>query len=35
MANAKLILNGQEYEFPVFEGSEGELGIDFTKLRAE
>lgn len=35
MSNAKLVLNGQEYEFPVFEGSEGELAIDFTKLRAQ
>lgn len=35
MTTAKLILNDQEYEFPVFEGSEGEVGIDFTKLRAQ
>ncbi len=35
MTVAKLILNDQEYEFPVFEGSEGELGINFTKLRAQ
>ncbi|MCA9904646.1 MAG: citrate synthase [Anaerolineae bacterium] len=32
---AKLILKGQEYEFPLIEGSEHELGIDFTKLRAQ
>ena len=35
MSTAKLILKDQEYEFPVFEGSEGEVGIDFTKLRAQ
>ena len=35
MSTAKLVLNDQEYEFPVFEGSEGETGIDFTKLRAQ
>jgi len=35
MSTAKLILNGQEYEFPVIEGTEGEVGIDFTKLRAQ
>ncbi|PJF41507.1 MAG: citrate synthase [Chloroflexi bacterium] len=34
MDNAKLILNGQEYEFPVIVGSENEVGIDFRKLRA-
>ncbi len=31
--NAKLILNGNEYDFPVIVGSEGEVGIDFTSLR--
>jgi citrate synthase len=35
MDNAKLILDGQEYEFPVFEGSEGEVAVDFTKLRGQ
>ncbi|MEO1289692.1 MAG: citrate synthase [Chloroflexota bacterium] len=35
MDNAKLILQGKEYEFPVIEGSEGEIGVDFTKLRAQ
>ena len=35
MSTAKLSLNGHEYDFPVIEGSEGELGIDFTKLRAQ
>jgi len=34
MSTAKLILDGQEYEFPVIEGSEGERGIDFRKLRS-
>ena len=35
MSTAKLTFNGQEYEFPVVAGSEGELGIDFTQLRAQ
>ena len=35
MTNAKLILNDQEYEFPLVEGTEGETGIDFTSLRAQ
>lgn len=35
MDNAKLILDGKEYEFPVHIGSEGEVGIDFTKLRSQ
>lgn len=33
MENAKLILDGKEYELPVIVGSEGEVGIDCTKLR--
>lgn len=33
MADAKLVLNGEEYEFPVVEGSEGERGVDNRKLR--
>ncbi len=33
MDNAKLIYNGQEYEFPVLVGTEDEVGIDITKLR--
>ena len=33
MANAKLILDGKEFEFPVIVGSEGEVGIDISKLR--
>lgn len=35
MSEAKLILNGQEYTFPTFSGTEGEVGIDIAKLRAE
>ncbi len=34
MSTAKLILEGQEYELPVVEGSEKERGIDITSLRA-
>lgn len=34
MSTAKLILKDHEYEFPVIEGSEGEVAIDFTKLRS-
>ncbi|KAB2966214.1 MAG: citrate synthase [Thermoanaerobaculia bacterium] len=33
MSTAKLILDGQEHEFPVVEGSEGEVAIDISKLR--
>jgi citrate synthase len=33
MADAKLILDGTEYEFPVVEGTEGEKAIDFRSLR--
>jgi len=35
MNTAKLILNGKEYEFPVLVGTEGEVGINFTTLRAQ
>ena len=35
MGTAKLILNDKEYEFNTIEGSEGEVGIDMTKLRAQ
>ncbi len=35
MSTAKLLLDGQEYEFPIVEGSEGERGIDITSLRAK
>ena len=31
---AKLIIKGQEYEFPVVEGTENELAIDIKSLRA-
>ncbi len=34
MDKAKLILQGKEYELPVIVGSEGEVGIDITRLRA-
>lgn len=34
MSNAKLTLNGQEYDLPVVVGSEGEVAVDITKLRA-
>jgi citrate synthase len=34
MDTAKLILNGEEYEFPVVVGTEGEVGIDMTTLRS-
>ncbi len=33
MSTAKLTLNGEEYEFPLVEGTEGEIGIDVAKLR--
>ncbi|GMW02726.1 MAG: citrate synthase [Candidatus Hydrogenedentota bacterium] len=35
MSKAKLILNGKEYEFPVFVGSEGETAIDISSLRSQ
>ena len=35
MANAKVILDGKEYELPTIAGSEKEIGIDFTRFRAE
>lgn len=34
MPNAKLELNGSTYELPLVVGSEEEVGIDITKLRA-
>ena len=34
MSNAKLILDNKEYELPVVRGTEDEVGIDITKLRA-
>jgi citrate synthase len=33
--NAKIILEGNEYELPVFTGSEGEKAIDISDLRAK
>ena len=35
MNTAKLTLEGQDYELPVVEGSEGEIGIDISKLRGQ
>lgn len=35
MSNAKLTLNGQEYEFPVLTGSEQEAAIDLSSLRTK
>jgi citrate synthase len=34
MNNAKLILDGREYELPTVAGTENEVGIDITQLRA-
>ena len=33
MSTAKLSLKGKEYELPLVEGSEGEVGIDVATLR--
>jgi citrate synthase len=33
MSNAKLILDGKEYEFPVLVGTQNEVGIDISTLR--
>ena len=33
MSTAKLVLEGKEHELPVVVGSEGEVGIDISKLR--
>ncbi len=35
MSTAKLILDGKEHEFPTVVGSEGEVGIDISKLRGQ
>jgi citrate synthase len=35
MNNAKLILEGKEYELPVVVGSEKEVGLDISNLRAQ
>jgi len=34
MNTAKLNIDGQEYELPVIVGSEGEVGVDISRLRA-
>ena len=34
MSTAKLILDGKEFEFPAVVGTEDEVGVDCTKLRA-
>ena len=33
--NAKIILEGKEYEFPTVVGSENEKAIDISSLRAK
>lgn len=35
MSTAKLIFDGKEYEYPVIVGTENEVAIDFTQLRAQ
>lgn len=35
MEDAKLILNGKEYSLPVVEGTEHEVAVDISKLRAQ
>ena len=35
MENAKLTLAGKDYDLPVIVGSEGEVGLDIRKLRAQ
>lgn len=35
MSTAKLTINGTDYELPLVEGTEKEVGIDVKKLRAE
>ena len=35
MEKAKLTYNGMTYEMPIIEGTEGEKGIDISKLRQE
>ena len=32
---AKLNFNGSVYDLPLVEGSEGEIGVDISKLRSE
>lgn len=33
MGTAKLVYGGKEYELPIIEGAEGDVGVDITKLR--
>ena len=35
MSTAKLILDGEEWELPIVVGTEDEVGVDITKLRAQ
>lgn len=35
MESAKLIFRGKEYDIPVVEGSEGEVGLDISALRTQ
>ena len=35
MTSAKLLLNGREFELPVIVGTEEEMGIDISRLRAQ
>jgi citrate synthase len=35
MSNARLILDGKEFELPVVAGTEGELGVDISSLRKD
>ena len=35
MKSAKLSLDGKDYEFPIVAGTEGEVGIDISSLRAK
>jgi citrate synthase len=35
MSSAKLSLRGEEYDLPVIVGSEGEVGVDFTRFRKD
>jgi citrate synthase len=35
MSDAKLVYKDKEYALPVVEGSEGEVGVDIAKLRAQ
>lgn len=35
MKTAKLILEGQDFEYPVVEGTEGEVGVDISRLRRQ